>query len=95
MGIRVRTVSRAVAGLLGLGLVAGLILGCRAAERRGVLRVSDEEVYVERCGSCHRAYPSSHFTPERWRAFLPKHPSVKRLRPPPEDAAVVARYLGL
>jgi hypothetical protein len=95
MGARVRTVGRVVAGLLGLGLVAALILGCRSAERRGVLRVSDEEVYIKRCASCHRAYPGSHFTVERWRAFLPKHPTVRQLRPPPEDAEVIAQYLGL
>jgi hypothetical protein len=84
-----------VAGVLALCLVVGLILGCRTAERRGVLRVSDEEVYTKRCASCHRAYPSSHFTVERWRAFLPKHPTVRQLRPPPEDAEIVAQYLGL
>jgi len=82
--------------VLSVAFAAGLLVsGCKTGQRRGVLRVSDEEVYAKHCATCHKAFPGTHFSVERWERFLPKHPTARRLRPPRADMGTVRRYLGL
>lgn len=91
------SVSRNLCALTALSAILAavlLIAGCRTGQRRGVLRVSDEETYARHCATCHKAYPGTHFSVERWERFLPKHPTAKELRPPRADVETVRRYLG-
>ena len=64
------------------------ITGCAAVI---VYSSKEEELYYNKCGGCHRLYPKTEFTKEKW--LIEVEEMSKKAKLPDEEKRMIIKYL--